>query len=357
MTAVANEIGDRIFKNYDEEYLRLLFSGGLVVEDVIFQVLVECCRFAYLWNAEKHPLKYYVERDGLELELARKNAERIIDYIRGHFELEEKRLKETINVDILKPDLKLRKQANRYPNYELSEFQYWELQNIHDMELIKAIVERRIRASNKNFTSDRFITMASQYDAIIANQRKNYKKNPDSTVFSTLALFTLETKYSFEFFYMLATEMEAARVTQIPGMKDRLMATAGQYKCTSCLPDICPNYACDDDRFVQDPMILQRQRFAKKIVNHPEDGCGELWLWRIIEANVLANAVQSHIRLNGKPMRTWFAEDTDIDDWASVFEVYDVFSLFTEEKRWSLAKIRAVRKMYEGLSANYKSFS
>lgn len=78
---------------------------------------------------------------------------------------------------------------------------------------------------------------------------------------------------------------------------------------------------------------------------------------KIIEANVLANAVQSHIYLNGKPMRIWFAEDTDINDWVSVFEIYNVFRTFIKDKKWSPSKIQAIRKMYEAVLVDYKTLS
>lgn len=48
MTAVANEIGNSIYQYYEEEYISPLFSNGLFIEDIIFQILVECCRYAYL---------------------------------------------------------------------------------------------------------------------------------------------------------------------------------------------------------------------------------------------------------------------------------------------------------------------
>ncbi len=150
MTSVADEIGRSICQYYEEEYLDLLFSGNIVIEDVIIQVLVECCRYAYLKNADKHSLKYYIERDGMELELARKNLKRVIDYVNDHFELEGKRLEESIGLEILKPDVRPVKPANRFPSYELSDFQYWELCNIYDMDLVKAIIEKRVGSSKKN---------------------------------------------------------------------------------------------------------------------------------------------------------------------------------------------------------------
>ena len=90
MTAVADEIGDVICRYYDKEYLETMYSMGIVIEDVIFQVLIECCRYAYLQNASRHPLKYYIERDGLELDIARKNNERTIKYIKERWELLQK---------------------------------------------------------------------------------------------------------------------------------------------------------------------------------------------------------------------------------------------------------------------------
>lgn len=105
MTAVANEIGRSIFQYYNEDYLETLFMCGITIEDVIFQVLVECCRYAYLKNADKHPLKYYIDRDGLELELERKNLKRTIDYVNDRYEIEGTRLQESIGIEILKPEL------------------------------------------------------------------------------------------------------------------------------------------------------------------------------------------------------------------------------------------------------------
>ncbi len=74
----------------------------------------------------------------------------------------------------------------------------------------------------------------------------------------------------------------------------------------------------------------------------------------MIEFNVLANAVQSHIHLNGLPMKTWFLENTTIDDWASVFETYNVFRTFAPGKEWNEQNIQAVRKMYNCVSFDYK---
>lgn len=49
---------------------------------------------------------------------------RIINYVNECFKIENNCLKETIGMDIIMPDAKLVKPINRFPTYELSEFQY-----------------------------------------------------------------------------------------------------------------------------------------------------------------------------------------------------------------------------------------
>ena len=354
MTQVANEIGRSILQKYDEDYLETLFSGGIVIEDIIMQILVECCRNAYLTKSEKHTLKYYIERDGLELDVQRKIIKRTMDYVRDHFEIVSTRVKESVGIDISKPDTRLVKQKNRYPNYELSEFDYWELNNIYDMDLVKAIVEKRI-VSSKKISEKRFTDMVDQYDSVIKKMKEKDGLSPEDTIFASLVLFTLACKYPIEFFYELATEMERSGVAEIPDMGNRLECTVCTGKCTSCLPDISPDLAHDNDRQIKYPMILQRQRFVNHIVHLPEGNLNEVVFGMIIEANVLANAVQSHIFLNGIPMRQWFIENTNLDDWASVFEAYDVFRIFSNDKVWTRTKIQLVRRMFDAVSIDYKA--
>lgn len=353
MTIVANEIGTSICKYYNQEYLEVLFDNHQIcIEDVIFQILVECCRYAYLSNAEKHPITFYIERDRLEQEPERKTIKRIIDYVNERYDVEEKKIKESLNEQVLKPKdtepVKIKN--NRYPEYQLSEFAYWELKNIHDMDIVKAIIEKRI-GSSKKVKVDRFIEMVQQYDEVIRSHKEKFLKTPEDTVFSSMVLFALQSRYSLDFFYQISKEMEQEGVKSIPDQYNRLMTMAGKYKCTSALPKLSPEYAHDSDRNIEYPPIIQRIRFVKDMVSEQAD---ETLFGRVIEFNVLSNAVQSHIYFNKLPMRTWFLKNTTIDDWASVFETYNVFRTFVPEKQWSEANIQAVRKMYDSVSIDYK---
>lgn len=354
MHKIADDIGEIIISSYEEEYLGVLFSCGLTIEDVIFQVLVVCCRYAYLVNAEKHPLSFYIEQEGLEMDLARKKHQRIKEYVQKKDKMLNESLQDSLGDTFRSPEFDLVRKKNRFPEYEFSVFQYWESNNIHDMELVKSIVERRITTSKK-VKDERFRAIAADYDYAVENMKANYGKGPECTVFSSIQFFTLQTKYAFDFLYEIAVRMEELKIKEFPDMHDRLMAVAGSYKCTSSLPDLCPGAAADCDRKIEYPLIIQRQHLVNKIVSDPEGGDIDLILGTFIEASVLANAVRSHMHIGGLRLPLCVAQETKIEDWASVFEMYNVFRMFVPHKEWTDNRIKAVRKMYDLVSIDYKA--
>lgn len=354
MKKIADDIGNDILNNYNRDYLDTLFSCGIGIEDVIFQVLVLCCRYAFLSNAEKHPLSYYYERENLEPDLARKEYERTLKNINEKFDLLGDATKNAIGYEIPRPDITLvKKENNRYPSYSFSEFQYWEIQNVHDMRLVKAIVENRISSSHK-ISNKKFIEMANQYDQFVKEELALFGTNSYNTVLSSIKLFTLQTKYSFDFVYELAVAMDNFGVKDIPDMQNRLITLASSYKCSSILPDICPDVASDLDRWINYPMILQRSKLVEKLVTEKKGSAVDVSLSVIIEANVLSNAVKSHMHIGGIRLPTLVAQETDMEDWASVFEIYNVFRTHVPNKEWNEGRIQAVRKMYSLISLDYK---
>lgn len=354
MQKIADDIGNNILKHYEQDYLDVLFFLGITIEDVIFQVLVLCCRYAYLINLEKHPIAYYIDEEGLEPDLARKEHERIIKYVQEKFKLSNDRLQENISDTFLSPNLSLSRKRNRFPEYSFSKFQYWENKNIHDMKLVKSILEKRL-CSSKKVSNDKFIDISNEYDCAVETMKQQFGRDPESTVFSSVQFFTLQTKYSFDYFYELAVKMEEKGIKEIPKMHDRLMTLAGTYKSNSILPDRCPELASDADRIIEYPLILQRRRIIDYTISAEKDNfILDSVLAAFIEANVLVNALRSHIRLDEVPLPRWIAEHTSIEDWASVFEIFNVFQTFVPGKEWTNSRIRSVRKMYDTLSVDYK---
>lgn len=355
MTEVANVVGNFITQHYSEALLSNLFSSGLCIEDVIFHYLIQCCRCAYLRTSEKHPIKYYLEEDEYDCEddKARKRIQHVFEYVKDHFDYLDK-IHQSNNSEFGRPQLDLvKRENNRYPSYNISAFQYWEACNIRDMKLVKAIVECRIGSSHK-VSIDDFEEIAKQYDAFMLAQRDVAQKGEESMVLASIKAFTLQTKYAFDFYYEIAAEMEKENVTEFPAFKNRIMLTSGNYKAVSVLPMLFPDCVADEDCVIRYPMILQRRRFVHGIVTGTEGTGIDHALSSVMAANILSNAILSHMSLCGKFSFDWFEENTNIADWASVFETYDVFRTFIPDKVWTGKRIKYVRKIYDSVSIDYK---
>lgn len=349
---IADDIGYFILHNYSREYLETLFSNDITIEDVIIQVLVLCCRYAYLSNTEKHPLSYYIMQEGREFEPARKEHERTIKYTKEKSDQFNDRFEKNTGDRFRSPNFSLEKKSNRFPEHAFTPFEYWEQKNIHDMALVKAIVERRLPSSNK-IPRERFIAISDEYDSSVNQMKENYGRDPESTMFCSLQFFTLQTIYGFDFYYELAARMQELSIKEFPDMQDRLMTVTGKYKCMSILPDICPETAADLDRKIEYPLILQRRRFLNQIINTEKNLNTDLLLASFIEANVLTNAVRTHMPYNNLPLPEYIAQKTAIEDWASVFDVYDVFQTFVPQKKWTNTRIKTVRRMFDLSSFDY----
>ena len=353
MKKISDDIAKIVFSHFDQETLISIYcSVEISIEEIVLQILVLCCRYAFLVNAEKHPISYYIKKEGLEFDPARKEHQRTIDYILEKDELRSERLRQSIGESFGSPDISLTKKGNRFPEYSFTEFQYWESKNIHDMKLVKSIVERRISDSHKTSESE-FISIAKEYDSAILAMKETFGKNPESTIFSSLQLFTLQQKYSFDFLYEVAAEMEKQNIKDFPNMGRRLATVSGNFKYVSMLPFLYPNLVSDSDCVIQYQFLIHRKKLIPLLIN--DETSIDSRLMAIDEASVIANAIRLHMHIGGISLPTFIAEETTMDDWASVFEMYDVFRTFVPDKQWTKAKIQAVRKMYDLVSIDYKS--
>ncbi|MEY8282783.1 hypothetical protein AALA13_02970 [Lachnospiraceae bacterium 50-23] len=91
--------------------------------------------------------------------------------------------------------------------YEYNDFQFWEIQNVHDMKLGDAIINGQI--SKKNFKNEMFRSCADEYDKTVNSFLSQTGRGDCFDVFALLALFTLVWKYAFDFYYEIAAEMES----------------------------------------------------------------------------------------------------------------------------------------------------
>lgn len=222
--------------------------------------------------------------------------------------------------------------------YQFNDFQYWEINNVHDMRLVSAIADNRILS--KNFTKQTFIEYANEYDDVIRTMKEKSEEGPESMVFASLALYTLAWKYAFDFYYNVAVEMDRTGLKHIEGIERKCSLFCGPVGLISMLP---PQYTGGvihtDSR-----MILIRDKFVPSFLD-----LSEMDEVRYREALVTVSSMLMYMTYRGINIRKWFVENTTVDDWASAMKTYNVFQIFVSDKNWTNKRIRYVKEIYTSL--------
>jgi len=355
MHAVAKTIEEVIIHTIPAEYQMFVFEGKITLEDIISQVLVECCKYAYDSTEEKHSLNYFTKNADTNIDAydsERMTHKRTMDYIQERRSIEHEAF---LNSGVSLDGLKAHDMSNikeRLAGYNINSFQFWEINNVHDMQLVKAIVERRI--SKKNFDNNVFRDYAADYDNTFLQFSKEWNDGKENGLFDFMAMFTLEWKYSFDFFYELANEMVRCNVSEIPDVKRRIVAFCGNPAINSLLLQIDPRLV-GGTIHMNSRMLVSRRKYIHDIVTVPNNEF-ETDLTRFIESLVVVATMLTHMTYRKIPIREWFIQNSTPDDWVNVFRDYDVFQAFVPIKDWTdKKKIRYLKEMYSKMSFDYKN--
>lgn len=351
MYKVAATIVDVIEKTFPPQYLNFVFSGKLTLDDVVIQTMVECCKFAYDNTAEKHSLKHYLKTDNLTEDYNRMAIQRVVKYINERRLSQYEYYKNNFGMDVAglnPPDMG--DIEKRLQGYSFNEFQYWEINNVHDMLLVKAIVDRRI--SSKNFTQKTLEAYADEYDAFCHKTMNNSQSDAKEIVFNSLAIFTLEWKYSFDFLYEIASEMEKCKVTKIPDLRRLLVVFCGVVEFTSMLSI---NNPVPVSYIGESRMIIQRRRYIHDVVDKSKEKMFDAEIRKYAEGMYIVGAMITNMTYSKIPIKDWFIANTTHEDWASVFNEYNVFQAWVPNKVWTKKKVKYIKEMYDLISMNYKN--
>jgi len=355
MHAIAETIEEVIIRTLPVEYQLFVFEGKITLEDIIGQVLVECSKYAYDNTADKYSLNYYLKNIkttiGIE-DSERMTRKRTMDYIQERRTIEyEAFLNRGVPLDGLKAP-NMNNVEDRFAGHNINLFQFWEINNVHDMQLVKAIVERR--TSKKNFNNDMFIDYAAEYDSTFIKFSKEWNSSDENVLLDFLTMFTLEWKYSFDFFYELANEMVRCNVTEIPDMKRRIVAFCGNPTINSLLLQIDPRLV-GGTIHMDSRMLVSRRKYIHDIVTVPEEEF-EKDLTRFWESLVVVASMLKNMTYRNIPIREWFIQNSTPEDWTTVFRDYDIYQAFVSDKDWTdKKKIRYVKDMYNKISFDYKN--
>lgn len=330
---------------YEPGYIEYLFANDYPVDfdDITDAIMVELIKYAFNKSEENHPLQHFLDKDDeLMYECERMKHSRLIKYIQKYRDLEYKRLIK-LGLDPKKlSDLQAKSMEDmleKLEGHEITDMNFFEAENIHDLKIIKSIVERRI-VSTKKISNNEFIEMCDEYDAWVERLIERSKKSAEDMVFCSLAFFTFEWKFAFETLYLIADIMAEKDVKEIDPLT--LIGLCAFLVIPSSL-----GYRVS----ANSRMVKERQWLIPELVVDGEISfMSELWALRenFVEKVALAADFKEGIvnKKTGKNFRDTFIETTSMEDWASFLEDYNVFEAY-HKKEWTNKKIRNMRQLYD----------
>lgn len=237
-------------------------------------------------------------------------------------------------------DVSMNSIEKRLQGHRLTEMNFFEQQNIHNMDIIKAIVENRISYSKK-VSNSRFEEMFSQYDSFVEELIENSKKSDKDMVFCSIAFFTFEWHYPVEMLYYIASVMEEENIDNIEAPYLRLL-------CNDI--SVQSNFG---GGWFSGPSRMVKERF--KFFDDMFSGKNDLYarekaVFLMKELFVLGVQCKELLQCeDGRKYIDWFRTESDESDWASFLRYYDIFSIW-RKKQWTPKKIQNMRKLFRLIS-------
>lgn len=300
-----------------------------VAEYIIFEYI----KYSFDYDDPEYPLNHFVEQEN---DCDRMLQSRIMQYVVKH------KNREIVDKNvILSPEHKFANTEmdtieKKLRGHRLTEMNYFEHQNIHDLEVIKSIVERRI-VSSKKISNDRFMEMFEQYDEFIESLIERSKNSDEDMVFASIALFTLEWHYPIEMLYYLSCIMEEEKIQTID--KSNLVLICGPIDVESMF---C-GWVSTDSRMVKERLQILHYLFGKETGDFEREIMVDL-IKEIITLGALYKEVVS--TNDGGLYKDWFRKESTVEDWASFLKLYDIFSIW-ERKEWTRTRIQNMRYLFD----------
>ncbi len=329
------EVVRAIVTCFPKDYLEMAFVGGVSEKEFIDEIIVEFIKYAFDNSQEKHPLRYYVPYGVDENNDGRMLYTRLLKYCQKYRDQEYEEFKRKgTDIEELKAK-SMQTMDEKKEGYSITPMQYFEMLNIHDIAALKAFVENRL-SDVKKVSNTSFEDMMKEYDKNVDEWEKKSNENDYNKVFYSLAFFTIDWKYGFEFAYLLARKMEQLGVKEVD--KNFFSILCARMTIQSFL-------GCEVG--IDSRMIRPRQKMIDVLVPADLKWSDEIEFDQRCYAELLVIMAQLNngIKLtNGNTLREQFAKETTMEDWASFFEEYDIFAAWNK-KELSSIRIRNMRKI------------
>ena len=320
------EIKEYIFGSDEDEDMDWIIA-------VANYITLEFIKYSYNHEDPQYSLRHFLKKmdaDDSERMRQSRTVQYVLKYKRK--EIEEKAIDvpsshkyANINMDSV---------SKKREGYRFTEMNYFEHQNIYNLEIIKAIVEKRI-GSSKKVSNQRFVEMFDQYDKMIESLAADSLKSNQDMVFSSLAVFTIEWHYAIEMLYYLACFMEEKNIKDID--QNTLILLCGSVYVESRFGSV----VATDSRMVKERLFVLEYLFN----DDTDSGLKIIMIDLIKEIISLGVHYKESVRTNdGELYKEWFRKESTISDWASFFRYYDIFGIW-QKKVWTRKRIQNMRKL------------
>lgn len=299
-------------------------------------IMIELIKAAYYESEPKASLRSYVDAASKDSDDIRMRNSRQLKYAQYYRTQQYNLIADNYGIKMpeLLPD-DMEDIEKKLKGYKLTRMQFFELQQMADIPVLKAIKNKRI-CTTKKITNEQFRKWMSDYDSFVQTLVDKLNKGED-ILFSTIALYTLEWKYDIELFYACAVEAEKYPYDESTVQKVNLLC--GQFGIL--IPPAFTQRLPTDSHFIKNRLSLVPYIF---------DGSD----WNLIDEKIhayllLKYSVKKCYRFEGRSILQIILETTTSDDWANyIKENYDLRPIYVN-KKWTNKRIRYARILFDKL--------
>lgn len=295
-------------------------------------ITLEFIKCSYDYSDPEYPLRHFLrDADDSERMLQSRIVKWVMKYKKKELErdlnLPPNHKFANIDMDTIEQKLK---------GYRFTEMNYFEHQNIHDLEVIKAIVEKRI-GSAKKVSNPRFEDMFEQYDNMVEELISRSNNSDHDMVFASLALFTIEWNFAIETLFHIACIMEEN------GLKE-----VNQHVLGLLIGEVWIESQFGGSVMTESRMVKERRYVLDYIFNEEIDPYSKKAMMDLIkEILVIGVHYKEFYQTNeGEPYKEWFRKESTEEDWASFFRYYNLFDIW-QKKEWTRKRIQNMRLLLD----------
>lgn len=301
-------------------------------------IMMDLIKDAYAECEQGASIRSHISKEGKYSDDMRVRYGRTLKYAQYYRNQQYENILETcgIPVDELLPS-DMDTIEKKLSGHKVKPMQFFELQQMDEIPLLDAIIRKRI-CSTKKVGNQKFVEMVEDYDHHIKSLIDKLNR-PDETLFATIALYTLEWKYSVELFYSCAVEAERTGYADAEIPVKKIVALCGDLSIM--IPPTFTRKLYAESRFIKNRLSLVPAIYS-----------GEDWApyeGKIQSFLLLRYAVKQTISFNGESILRILQQTTTPADWAEyIAKHYDIRSIFAS-REWTNKRIRYMRRLYDAL--------